>query len=1378
MRSASETAFGFRGLSFGSATAFIACRKAAEGSGALSEETPESGDGMMRLKRLELENFKSFMGELTIPLEGGFTAITGPNGSGKSNSGDAIQFVLGTKSSKSLRAQNIRELIFNGGKRAKAARYCKVSLVFDNPAAKDGSRRLKVESDEVVFTRRVKLNRKNDATSAYYLNDRASSSTEFRRLLIEAGARGDGYNIVLQGDVTNLATMTPRERRRVLEDVAGVTQYDEELKRADRQRKQVEEQLEMIGVFEKDQQKRLKSLEKERKKALELREVKVALDAARITLMHANHQNRFEEIELLSEERTNYIERGEVLSAECTQNESRLQEIEDEIAEVEREMDRVLGDDDKKLIERIRRYEVDIETRRDRIGDAKESIEDATVEAERIRGEREEAENALVGHRGRLENAESSLADALSSLAEAEESEKSARDAIASGDRAVHDLNRAFGRSVDVIAETSDAHQEAVLTADRHRQEAEMAETRLADIEEEHGQAKLQADDLEIEAQELGDSGESVDRTKLAEELHRLQREERTLVDEERTSEERLRDAERRLMQARERLEGKSGSKGNMARAVAAVMALRDSGETPGILGSLGQLTAPKDDSHETALAYALGGAMNSIVVRDDEVAASCISHLKSSNAGRATFLPLTKMSTRRAGGRAIMAARQPGALGFAHDLLDYDPSIEAAVKTAVRDTIVVQSMDVARRLMGGVRMVTLDGSLVESSGAMIGGSSGGRRPQFGGRMPGMSEVDSAASAVGDASLLNETVRGALQTNRESQMDLRARIDAAANDDSSIRARGLQEELRRARDALVACETRLAKQREALAEAKSAHDKAKDAAAATAAAHEAAKSERQRIADALTAQTPDHLSKRLRNAEETRTGAERLRLESESTIATASEHVRILEGQVEDLSRRLAVQEEIVSGSETRIAELAAEIEALESDLTEAREVHAQVSEEHRALDERRLERIEERATLRSSLDAKAQTRQNILVRITELNGQIDQKHRALEELCEEMRALSIEPLPQGSEVPTVAEAEQSVRHLDRRVGQLGDVNMLAIDQYDAAEERVAELRADSKRLRARRDDLVGIAEQLESERRLRLTTVLSAVSENFSRAYEILQPGGRGELRLENPKDPFSGGLDMWAQPPGKSSKTRLNLLSGGEKSMAALALIFAIQDYEPSPFYYFDEVDQNLDAYNAESIATLCRLRSQRAQFIMVTLRKVSLQLADHHIGVTHPGDGCSRLIHDFDREAAIEMGEAAERELEAQKLAAKAREGMPELPKAEDRPRVPEAMPTPKSLGGLDEEALEAAKAAAAEEHFDEESVNPDIEIAEAESETLQNLGSRAQEWREDIDERIEWEESVKAAEESPSEVDGEESPILESASEAGPDEASSE
>ncbi len=196
---------------------------------------------------------------------------------------------------------------------------------------------------------------------------------------------------------------------------------------------------------------------------------------------------------------------------------------------------------------------------------------------------------------------------------------------------------------------------------------------------------------------------------------------------------------------------------------------------------------------------------------------------------------------------------------------------------------------------------------------------------------------------------------------------------------------------------------------------------------------------------------------------------------------------------------------------------------------------------------------------------------------------------------------------------------------------------------------------------------------------------------------------------------------------PPGKSKNTRRSMLSGGEKSMAALALIFALQDYEPSPFYYLDEVDQNLDPFNAERIATLCRMRSQRAQFLMVTLRKVTLTLADHHVGVTHAGDGRSRLITDFDRATALEMGEQFEAERKAQEESAADKESMTDLPDPENMPRAPEPLGSPKSLGGL-------ADRAGVEIEGDDEVADTDEEV-----DTMDSLRERTDEWTEDMDER---------------------------------------
>ena len=266
--------------------------------------------------------------------------------------------------------------------------------------------------------------------------------------------------------------------------------------------------------------------------------------------------------------------------------------------------------------------------------------------------------------------------------------------------------------------------------------------------------------------------------------------------------------------------------------------------------------------------------------------------------------------------------------------------------------------------------------------------------------------------------------------------------------------------------------------------------------------------------------------------------------------------------------------------------------------------------------------------------------------------------------------------------------------------------------------------------LQERRKHLIDVTEKLETQRKERLVKVLEKVNENFKVAYKTLSDGGRGELFLENEDEPFKGGLELWAQPRGKSAKVTRHQLSGGEQSMAALALIFAIQDYDPSPFYYFDEVDQNLDGYNAERIAMMCRERSKRAQFIMVTLRKVSLRLADHHIGITHGGDGCSRRIVDFDRDKAIALGEKAL--AEAKKDSEKNHSRIAEASAAShEMPTVPEPLATPGSLGGL----LNHMKV---------------DELEEVPSTGLNALTERTADLTEDIEEYAEVAQAVLAAE----------------------------
>ena len=355
-------------------------------------------------------------------------------------------------------------------------------------------------------------------------------------------------------------------------------------------------------------------------------------------------------------------------------------------------------------------------------------------------------------------------------------------------------------------------------------------------------------------------------------------------------------------------------------------------------------------------------------------------------------------------------------------------------------------------------------------------------------------------------------------------------------------------------------------------------------------------------------------------------------------------------------------------------------------ELKDREEERTQLLEENKGLEDERLALVDERASLRTELTQKSTDAQSRRRLSDELGRSILNKELVINELLADMQANFIQPASAEVSLPSVGDAEKRVRTLERAMEKHGPVNMLAIEQYAECEERLDSMKVEFKQLQTRRANLVEITEKLESQRKDKLIKVLTKVNENFKKSYEILSDGGKGELYLENPDEPFKGGLELWAKPKGKSSKVNRLQLSGGEQSMAALALIFAIQDYDPSPFYYFDEVDQNLDAVNAERIAEMCRKRSKQAQFIMVTLRKVSLRLADHHIGITHGGDGCSRRIVDFDRERAIQLSEiesAKDNPLD-ERISAIALEK--QLEANTDMPTVPEPLPPPKSLGGL--------------------------------------------------------------------------------------------
>lgn len=1282
----------------------------------------------MYLKALEVSNFKSFRGEVTIPLERGFTAITGPNGSGKSNCGDAIQFVLGPRSNKTIRAQNSKDLIFNGGNNHNAARSCSVTLVFANPSLDNGRRRLPLNMDEVRMSRSIRLTKSGNVVTNYHLNGEESSQKSFHRILGAANARPDGYNIVLQGDVTSLAKMTAKERRKVLDSVAGVTLYDDEIRKADRQKDSVDDYIERIKLLEDSQKIRLKELKKQKDLAVKVKHLVEDLTQARITSYQANYASQLAEKEYQVNEQSRYLEEANNLEQQVREGSKTLLSLDDQIGELQKQIEELTGGESKGLNKVIFDLHLRIDTNKDKISEAESKDVDDKAEIEELSSHLDGAKSALEEFVNNLNTAKQDLEDSKKSLDEAQAEESEIQKIMeSSGDESAK-FSQQLTSLLSELEQATEKLNLAQNEVNKTAVQAELISEQLAKSQEAAEENRLALGELELQGQELSGNNPSMDRNKLSKDLITAQRSEEKLVEESQLIEVKLREAERTRERLRAEMENSSGAKG-MAGGAAAVISARDNGELTGIVGTIAELCAPIDSSHESALATAIGGGMTSIVVENDEIAAKAIKWLAERRAGRATFLPLNKLNNNRAAGKALMVSKKPGVVGFAHELLDYDPKIDIAIKFVLRNTLIVDSLSTARNYMGGVRLVTLRGDVTEAGGAMIGGSKRPMRVSFGGGIKGASEIEKLSGEIEKLELMSETVTAALHQARKEQQQLRTKINELTDSDQAVKLQEWRAEIKQAKSVynkslgeVNGHETKLSdlemlasKQIDALDEAQSLVADLNVSVANT--------------RNEMEAASPEHLKDRLHAAQMKRLDSEGLMSKALAALESGSEHETLLSERVTDLTSRIASLNSSIISRSDMIDNLQASIATDSIELKDREEERTQLLEENKGLEDERLTLVDERASLRTELTQKSTDAQSRRRLSDELGRSIINKEMVINELYSDMQANDISPAAPEVSLPSVGDAEKRVRSLERAMEKHGPVNMLAIEQYAECEERLESMKVEFKQLQSRRANLVEITEKLESQRKQKLVKVLDKVNENFQKSYKILSDGGKGELYLENPDEPFKGGLELWAKPKGKSSKVNRLQLSGGEQSMAALALIFAIQDYDPSPFYYFDEVDQNLDAINAERIAEMCRERSKKAQFLMVTLRKVSLRLADHHIGITHGGDGCSRRIVDFDRERAIKLSEiesAKDNPLD-ERISAIALEKQQDA--QADMPTVPEPLPPPKSLGGL---------------------LNFTEEIAEEET-TISGLMERASETSEDIQERREVSDAISSIEE---------------------------
>ncbi|MBP2252273.1 chromosome segregation protein [Halarchaeum solikamskense] len=1176
----------------------------------------------MYIDEIVLENFKSFGRTTRIPFYEDFTTISGPNGSGKSNIIDAVLFALGLARTRGMRAEKLTDLIYNpshdGDGEDVGPREASVEVVLNN-ADRTLSRSQVVNAagsddigdvETITVKRRVKRTEDN-YYSYYYLNGRSVNLSDVQDLLAQAGVTPEGYNVVMQGDVTGIINMTPGERREIIDEIAGVAEFDAKKDDAYEELDVVEDRIEEADLRIAEKRDRLDQLEGERETALEYQELKEEKSEYESYRKAAELEEKRADLEATEADVAERTAELAELRDELDTRRGRVARLDEELDELNAEIERT-GEDEQLAVKR------EIEEVKGDISRLEDKIESAEERRERAENERREAFVAIDRKNEELDDLEGEIREVkvekASVTADIEEVEAEIEEVEAE----IDDVDTEF----DELKAELEAEKEALEAEKEARNDLQREKDRLLDEARRRSNDVSEAEsDLEAARAELPEFDQRLD--DLRDELEKAEANEAQIEEvvadlkaQKRERQADLSGVEDDLQEAREeyaRLEANAEESGDSSygRAVSTIL----NSDEEGVHGTVAQLGGV-EGRYATAAETAAGGRLAHVVVDDDGVGQSCIEYLKSRNAGRATFLPLTEMHERSLG----RAPDAPGVVDFAFNLVDFDRQYAGVFSYVLGDTLVVEDMETARDLMGDYRLVTLEGELVEKSGAMTGGSRSGSRYSF--SKSGKGQLERVAARIND-------LEDERQSIRDDVRDVEERLDGARDrkSDALDTVRSLETDIERVEAEKEDTEARIAELESRIAELESERadvDERMGELDEEIAEREDEIAEHEAEIEALEAELAD--------SEIPELTARREELEAE--VDDLEDRQSALDGELNDLQlQRQYAENEIddlhddVEAAQNTKAEQAEKIDAFEAEIEAKQETLAEKEAEVEELEAELAELKEERAALKADLGEAQRARDEQAQKVEAVESRVESLESAAERLREEIAGLEdavgdYDP----AEIPDIDEVAQTVARLDREMEALEPVNMLAIEEYD-------EVAADLEDLEEKRETLVeeaeGIRERIESyesQKRETFMDAYEAIDGHFQRIFSRLSAGS-GELVLEDEDDPFEGGLTMKAQPADKPVQ-RLDAMSGGEKSLTALAFIFAIQRHNPAPFYALDEVDAFLDAVNAERVGELVDELAENAQFVVVSHRSAMLERSERAIGVTMQGDNVSAV------------------------------------------------------------------------------------------------------------------------------------------------------
>lgn len=1178
----------------------------------------------MKLKKLELYGFKSFAQRTEIVFDEGITGIVGPNGSGKSNIGDAVRWVLGEQSAKTLRGASMSDVIFNGTQKRKPLSYCEVSLVFDND-----DHALAMEAAEVMVTRRVYRN----GESEYYLNRTACRLKDVVDLFRDTGIGKEGYSIIGQGRIDEILSRKSEDRRQVFEEAAGIVKFKARKEEADKKLQRTLENLERVDDILDELTKRLKPLEEQSRNArvyLELSTELKDLDLNLFLIRSDRARARLSELEselltvqtILADTESNLTDK--TTRRDETQN--RIDQLEEAITKARTELMECaehVHESQKKLSALQSRRETRSENRQRIVREQEEAQERLT-----------EIEKDHVRIQADVEKQHSLITDAEQILQATQEAAEKAQAKEKEADAALETQKAAV---IDQMNRLSDVRNDKTRL---NTMQAQM-ETRLTEIEESSGA-------LQEQEAALREALTAVEKQLETENQHQQQCQEklaqaRQASDEADAAYANLRaDVEKQsadmqaaasrhnvLTEMTRDMEGY-----NMA--VRRAMTYAKQRGLTGVKGVLAQLmTVPQ--AYETAIDMALGAAQQNIVTDTEETAKELINYLRQNRLGRATFLPMSAIRGKTLYGNERNALKLPGCLGVASELVQCAPEYRGIVENLLGRTVIADNLDhgipIMRAGNHAFRLVTLEGDVMHSGGSMTGGSAQSKVSNLLSRERELKEL-TAKLQTGRAEL--DKCRQELAQRQQMAQEKRQKVSDAVN---ALH----QQEIAVAREQA---------RRESVSADLNAH------------LQRMQETEQARV---QLHQSLEDIRQQLETIEHQRTGAqgdqsamEQKTIEMQNALVKAraeasaeNDRLMVRTLQLSDLRHGLSDLERDEAHAQQDQAQILREQERREQLLHEMDELDAIDENDMKREEAESARRQKEQLRQESAAQAIEQRRSQAQSDLRDILSDMENLHEAYNRDSEKLHKTELAKARiEGDQKNlqnriwdtyklTYAGAEEFRRtpfdekesdcraaELQGQIRALGTVNVGAVEEYAETKARVDDLTAQQQDLKRAEMDLRELIERLLIQMRSTFVENFSKMQGYFAETFTRLFGGGHAELKLMDPDDPLNCGIEVNAQPPGKKLQL-LSLLSGGERALTAIAILFAMLKLKPTPFCILDEIEAALDDANIGYYADYLKEYSKGTQFIVVTHRKGTMERCNSLFGVAMEEQGVSRMV-----------------------------------------------------------------------------------------------------------------------------------------------------